>query len=80
MSQPIERSRSTELPDDLIRITEARRIAGGVSPATIYRWIAEGHFPAPYKPTSRTSFWKRGEIQEWKARLSQGTQAAVNIS
>ena len=80
MTQQTEHNHPTDSRDDLIRIAEARRIAGGVSPATIYRWIAQGRFPAPYKPTSHTSFWKRGEIQEWKARLSQGTQAAVNIS
>ena len=80
MSQENAIPSQPESPDDLIRIADVRRIAGGVSPATVYRWIAEGHFPAPYKPTSHTSFWKRGEIQEWKARLSQGTHAAVNIS
>jgi len=60
-----------ESRNDLIRLPEVRRIAGGVSAATIYRWIAEQRFPAPYKPTSHTSLWKRGEIQEWSTRLAQ---------
>ena len=59
-----------ESRNDLIRLPEVRRIAGGVSPATIYRWIAERRFPAPYKPTTHTSVWKRGEIECWKAELS----------
>jgi len=64
-------------PEDLLRVADVRRIAGGVSNATIYRWIAEGRFPAPYKPTSHTSVWKRGEIERWKAELSRDDDSTL---
>lgn len=75
MPQQIEIDSPTETRDDLVRIAEVRRIAGGISHATVYRWIAAGRFPAPYKPTSHTSVWKRGEIEDWRARLAQGVDS-----
>ena len=74
MPQQIKTEPPIQSRDDLIRIAEVRRIAGGISHATIYRWIASGQFPAPYKPTSHTSVWKRGEIEDWRGRLAQNVE------
>jgi len=32
----------------------------GVSKSTIWRWVAEGRLPKPYRPTSRTSLFDVG--------------------
>ena len=71
MPQQTELDLTTKSRNDLIRISEVCQIAGGVSAATIYRWIADERFPGPYKPTTHTSLWKRGEIEDWKIDLSR---------
>lgn len=49
-------------PDDaLIGATEARRLAGGVSDMTIWRWMKDGIIPAPIKIRKR-NYWRRGEF------------------
>ena len=35
-----------------------------VSKSTIYRWIRDGVFPAPVKPTSATSLWRAAQVLE----------------
>jgi prophage regulatory protein len=36
-----------------------------LSRAQIYRLIAEGDFPAPFRLSARTSAWDADEISEW---------------
>jgi prophage regulatory protein len=38
----------------------------GLVPATVYRWISEGHFPAPVNLGSNTVAWHREEIENWR--------------
>lgn len=33
-----------------------------VSRATLWRWVAEGKFPAPFKMGARTTVWDAAEI------------------
>ncbi|MFA5684586.1 MAG: AlpA family phage regulatory protein [Lysobacteraceae bacterium] len=51
----------------LLPLREVRRIVG-LSPATIYRQIAAGDFPAPCKQGTR-SLWVSTEIDAWIAAV-----------
>lgn len=57
LSPPAELDRIIRKPE-LLQIT-------GVSIATIYRWIADGHFPAPVKLGPNASGWRESAIREW---------------
>ena len=37
----------------------------GISPATIYRWIANGTFPAPVRLGSHRVGWRKADIEAW---------------
>lgn len=41
----------------------------GVSRATIYRWIADGRFPAPIKLGPNTSAWKASDLEAFETSL-----------
>jgi len=36
-----------------------------VSPATIWRWIKEGKFPAPFKLGENCSVWDANAVDQW---------------
>lgn len=36
-----------------------------VSPATIWRWVKNGTFPAPFKLGQNTTVWDADEIDQW---------------
>lgn len=53
----------------LIPAAETRRLCGGVSDMTFYRWLnmsryAELNFPKPLV-IARRRYWKKSEILEW---------------
>ena len=37
----------------------------GLARSTVYKFIAEGHFPKPVKLSARMVAWVEAEIQEW---------------
>lgn len=37
----------------------------GLSPASVYRWIAEGAFPLPVNLGSNSVAWHRQEVEQW---------------
>lgn len=41
----------------------------GVAKSTLYKLIAEGKFPQPYRISSRLSVWDLGEIEAWIAQV-----------
>jgi hypothetical protein len=52
----------TSISDDaLIGQTEARRLAGGISSMTLWRWRQAGIIPAPLS-IRRRNYWRRGEF------------------
>ena len=56
--------------DTLIRIPDVVKYVG-LCKATIYKLIAENHFPSPKKISSRAVGWLHSDIQEWiKSRPS----------
>ncbi len=36
-----------------------------VSPATIWRWVKDGTFPAPFKLGSNTTVWSASAVEAW---------------
>jgi predicted DNA-binding transcriptional regulator AlpA len=38
-----------------------------VSPATIWRWVASGHFPKPFKLGVGTTVWNAAEVEAFIA-------------
>ena len=38
-----------------------------VSPATIWRWSANGQFPKPFKLAPQTTVWDAEKVQAWLA-------------
>jgi prophage regulatory protein len=63
--------------ESLLRLTDVQSVVGGVSRATIYRWVDNGKFPAPLKPSGGVNLWKRSDIDRWIASLEQGTQLSA---
>jgi predicted DNA-binding transcriptional regulator AlpA len=39
-----------------------------VSPATIWRWVKDGTFPAPFKLGQNTTVWDADEIDQWLSK------------
>lgn len=50
--------------DRMIRIAEVLRTTG-VSTATLYRWIKDGHFPAPVKLGPNSVAWRASVVRDW---------------
>lgn len=50
--------------DRMLRNPEVLELTG-VSNATLYRWIKEGHFPAPVKLGPNSVGWRESALQEW---------------
>lgn len=42
-----------------------------VSRATIWRWVKEGHFPAPIKIAANSTRWKLSDIEQMEANYEQ---------
>ena len=36
-----------------------------VSPATVWRWVSQGHFPAPFKLGKNTTVWDADAVDKW---------------
>ena len=39
-----------------------------VSPATVWRWVREGKFPAPFKLGPKTTVWNSEDVDAWMAQ------------
>lgn len=48
-------------PNELITSAEARRLSGGISDMSLWRWLKKGILPQPLK-IERRRYWKRGEF------------------
>jgi prophage regulatory protein len=60
---------------DLDRIIRRAELLGivGVSAATLYRWIGEGHFPSPIKLGPNSVGWRSSEVKAWIDSLEAAT-------
>ncbi|MET3132628.1 prophage regulatory protein [Oxalobacteraceae bacterium GrIS 1.11] len=36
-----------------------------VSPATVWRWVREGKFPAPHKISDGVTVWNESDVDAW---------------
>jgi len=43
------------------------------SPATLWRWVQLGKFPAPTKLSERVTAWKVGDVRAWIAAQDKVT-------
>ena len=58
-------------PERLLRLEEVRRRVG-LGKSMIYRLIAQGRFPAPYKISPCASRWSEREIVVWIDTIKDG--------
>lgn len=61
----------------LLNINQVRAFVGGKSRSTIYRWIAEGKFPAPVKVCG-SSMWPEESIAEWRNQVVHQVAGSIN--
>ncbi|WP_135235387.1 DNA-binding protein [Nocardia sp. CS682] len=62
------------LPDDLISLRDAARLAGDVHPTTIRRWIGQQMLTA-YRRGPRLLYVSRGEVTALARPVQQGGTA-----
>ena len=43
-----------------------------VSPATVWRWVADGKFPAPFKLGANTTVWDAKKVEQFLAQRAMG--------
>jgi prophage regulatory protein len=43
-----------------------------VSPATIWRWVRQGNFVAPFSLGPSTTVWDAAQVDEWLAARAAG--------
>ena len=56
-------------PDRLLRLEQVKAMVG-LGKTLIYRLIAAGDFPIPYKPGGSVARWSENEIVEWLAQCA----------
>jgi prophage regulatory protein len=64
----------------LIRINELASHKGRpgmvpVSPATLWRWVKAGKFPAPVRLSDRVTAWEASKVNAWIQSRSSEAQA-----
>ena len=65
-----------DLADRLILLPEVSRRVG-LGKTMIYKMIAEGRFPAPYKITPAAARWSDIEVTAWIAEIKFGYEGKL---
>lgn len=65
MERTVSTSISPSAPDRLIRLPEVKRLLGGVSTASVYRWMQRGLFPRPQRIGMRAVGWKLSDVMHF---------------
>lgn len=55
---------SNQAPDRLVRLPELKILLGGVSTASVYRWVKRGLLPKPQRIGVRGVGWRLSEIEK----------------
>lgn len=55
---------SNQAPDRLVRLPELKALLGGVSTASVYRWVKLGILPKPQRVGVRGVGWRLSEIEQ----------------
>ena len=61
----------------IIRVREVMRMTG-LARSTIYRWIADGRFPAPVRLGSHSVGWRMAEVEHWLKELKGPADVAMD--
>lgn len=77
---PIEARGNTASENRLIRINELASSKGQpgivpVSPATLWRWVKSGKFPAPVRLSERVTAWEASKVNAWIQSQSSEARA-----
>jgi prophage regulatory protein len=65
VSSPVAHATPTDdLPRQLARLPAVLKLTG-LGRSTIYRWIAEGSFPAPVRLGPRAVAWRWSDLERW---------------
>lgn len=59
--------------EGFVPLSSALQIAG-CSKSTLWRWIADGRFPRPYKTGPNSSRFDAGELRAWMVRVREGAK------
>jgi prophage regulatory protein len=54
----------------LLRLAEVSTMIG-LKRSSIYRYVAEGHFPAPIKVGERSVRWRLVDVLAWRAKAAE---------
>lgn len=54
----------SQSPDRLVRLPELKALLGGVSTASVYRWVKLGILPKPQRVGVRGVGWRLSEIEK----------------
>jgi len=69
MTTPLSEELNTRSPPPQVRLLTINEVLERVnkSRSTLYRWIEQGGFPAPYKigPNNFSSVWSSTEVEQW---------------
>lgn len=55
---------SNQTPDRLVRLPELKALLGGVSTASVYRWVKLGILPKPQRVGVRGVGWRLSEVEQ----------------
>lgn len=55
--------------------TKAKKGLVPVSPATVWRWVAEGKFPKPFKLGPNTTVFDLDQVEAFLAKQAEGESA-----
>lgn len=64
---------SPSAPDRIVRLPEVKHLLGGVSSASVYRWMQRGLFPRPQKIGMRAVGWKLSDVMHF---VENGSKSA----
>ena len=48
-----------------------------ISHATLWRWVAKGTFPRPYKLSAGVTVWNRAQVEAWLSARQGGADHAA---
>lgn len=58
-----------------VATTKSKKGLVPVSPATWWRWVAQGHAPQPFKLGPNTTVWDLDQVEQFLAKRAGGQQA-----